>query len=165
VFQQCDRVPKDATHLFVSVGGNDTLRYATQLLASTQPATQMLEAIATMKAEFDRNYRQMLEAILSLDKPTVLCTIYDRCPFSDPVMGLLAFTALSVFNDCITRQAFEAGLPLIDLRVTCRDTTTIHLFPPSNLPPSEETKSRASSPRSRPILIFQPHRLLFLRRI
>ena len=34
------------------------------------------------------------------------------------VVGLVV-TALTVFNDCITREAFARGLPLIDLRLLC----------------------------------------------
>jgi hypothetical protein len=120
---QLARIPKEATHLFISLGGNDTLRYAKQLLGEIQPAIQMLNAIAAQKSNFDRNYQQMLKAILSLGKPTTLCTIYDNCPLSDPTLRLLAFTALSVFNDCITRQAFEASVPLIDLRIICNQTS------------------------------------------
>lgn len=120
---QIQRLPRDASHLFISVGGNDTLQYASLLVQSNQSAPKMLDAIATMKAEFDRNYQQMLSAVLSLDKPTVLCTIYDQCPLLDPAMRLLEFTALSMFNDCITRQAIQAGLPLIDLRVICNEVT------------------------------------------
>jgi len=120
---QIQRLPKDASHLFISVGGNDTLQYGSILVQSSQSSPKMLDAIATMKAEFDRNYQQILDAVLSLDKPTVLCTIYDQCPLLDPAMGLLEFTALSMFNDCITRQAVQAGLPLIDLRVICNEVT------------------------------------------
>ena len=129
-FTQLAHIPKEATHLFVSLGGNDTLRYASQLLGKTQPAAQMLSAIAAQKTDFDRNYQRMLKALLSLGKPTILCTIYDSCPLPDPAMRLLAFTALSVFNDCITRQAFEAGLPLIDLRVMCNQTSDYSTLSP-----------------------------------
>ena len=120
---QIKRLPKDASHLFISVGGNDALRYGSILRQESQSAAKMLDAIATMKAEFYHNYQQMLQAVLLLDKPTVLCTIYDQCPLADPGMRLLAFTALSMFNDCIIRQAVQAGLPLIDLRVICNEVT------------------------------------------
>jgi lysophospholipase L1-like esterase len=130
IFRQLDRVPEDATHFFISVGGNDALQYAARLLQSNQSPTEMLKLTATMKNEFDRNYQRMLEAVLSLRKPTVLCTIYDRCPLLDPAMRLLAITALSMFNDCITRQAVQAGLPLIDLRVICDEATDYSAISP-----------------------------------
>lgn len=127
---QIQRLPRDASHVFISVGGNDALQYASILVQSTQSSPKMLEAIATMKAEFYRNYQQMLKAVLSLDKPTALCTIYDQCPLLDPVMRLLAFTVLSMFNDCIIRQAVQAGLPLIDLRVICDEVTDYSTISP-----------------------------------
>lgn len=123
IFPQLNRLPRDASHLFISIGGNDALRYGAMLRQAAQTAWKMLAAIAKMKAEFEHNYQQMLAAVLSLQKPTVLCTIYDQCPLLDPELHLLAFTALSIFNDCIIRQAVQASLPLIDLRVICNEAT------------------------------------------
>jgi hypothetical protein len=33
----------------------------------------------------------------------------------------MAVVALSIFNDCIIREAFTFGLPLIDLRLICNE--------------------------------------------
>ncbi|MCI0418325.1 MAG: SGNH/GDSL hydrolase family protein, partial [Acidobacteria bacterium] len=33
----------------------------------------------------------------------------------------MAVAGLSVFNDCITYEAFRLGLPLIDLRLVCNE--------------------------------------------
>ena len=33
----------------------------------------------------------------------------------------MAMIGLSIYNDIITKEAFQAGLPLIDLRVLCND--------------------------------------------
>ena len=33
----------------------------------------------------------------------------------------MAMVGLSMYNDIITKEAFQAGLPLIDLRVLCND--------------------------------------------
>jgi lysophospholipase L1-like esterase len=131
IFQQLDRLPPDASHLIISIGGNDTLRYAQNLLYSSQnSAIQMLDLVSSMRAEFERKYQQMLAEVLLKDKPVVLCTIYDRCPFLDPAMKLLAYTVLPMFNDCITRQAVQAKLPLIDLRVLCNEKTDYSIISP-----------------------------------
>ncbi|HEY8462328.1 MAG TPA: SGNH/GDSL hydrolase family protein, partial [Blastocatellia bacterium] len=42
---------------------------------------------------------------------------YPRIP--DPFMRKIAVAALATFNDVIIRQAFLAGVPLIDLRLVC----------------------------------------------
>jgi lysophospholipase L1-like esterase len=122
VWRQLSRLPKDASHLVISVGGNDTLGYAQTLLSSAQSsAWQMLDRVASMRAEFEQNYQQMLTVALSHGKPIALCTIYDRCPLLDPTLQRLAYAVLPTFNDCITRQAVQAKLPLIDLRVLCNE--------------------------------------------
>jgi hypothetical protein len=118
VRQQLERVPQDASHLVVSVGGNDALG---QISILDQVARSMAEAIsrlADIQEEFGSNYRVMLNEVLKLGLPTAVCPIYDgRLP--DLGVRRLAVTALSVINDCITRQAFSHGLPLIDLRLIC----------------------------------------------
>jgi hypothetical protein len=79
---QLARLPSDASHLAISVGGNDALRHSGLLAA--------------------------------------VCTIYDP-RFPDTLQRRLAATALSTFNDRITRAAFSRGLPLIDLRLLCNE--------------------------------------------
>lgn len=122
VFDQLHNLPTDATHLFISVGGNDALGYGAELQKMTSFSTA-LKALAAMKQEFHHLYHQMLTAVLTQKKPTILCTIYDQCPLDDPDLQLLAHTALGMFNDCITRQAIQYGLPLIDLRVLCNESS------------------------------------------
>jgi hypothetical protein len=57
----------------------------------------------------------MLQAVFAAGKPTAVCTIYDSVPdLSGPEV-----TALAAFNDVILREAFQAGLPIIDLRLIC----------------------------------------------
>jgi GDSL-like Lipase/Acylhydrolase family len=106
-------LPKDATHLVVSVGGNDALMH-THLLAATH---NVLPEIAAARAEFAGRYRAMLDAVLAVGKPTAVCTVYDAVP------GLTAEarTALATFNDVILRDAVRSRLPALDLRLVCDD--------------------------------------------
>jgi hypothetical protein len=62
----------------------------------------------------------MLEATLGTGLPNTVCTICDG-RFPDPQRQRLLATALTIFNDCITREAFARGLPLIDLRLICSE--------------------------------------------
>jgi hypothetical protein len=48
-----------------------------------------------------------------------VCTIYDTPP-SAPDHAVLR-SAIALFNDCITRAAFERGVDLIDLRLVCSE--------------------------------------------
>lgn len=115
---QLARMPADATHLVVSVGGNDALAQSVVIL--TEPATsfaEVLSRLADMREEFLRDYRDMLRLVLARGLPTAVCTIYD----SIPELGRVQATGLCVFNDVILREAFRAGLPVIDLRLVCND--------------------------------------------
>ena len=122
VGEQLRRVPKDASHLVISVGGNDALREAVSLIQEPpDSAIALLQRFTEIKALFQRRYRQMMQAVLATGIATTVCTIYDRCPNQDPYLGQLMYTALPMFNDCISREAILAGLPLLDLRLVCSE--------------------------------------------
>lgn len=112
---QLAKVPADATHLVLSVGGNDALS-AVHLLQ--EPAVTVGEAMLVLGEglrEFETRYRDTLRQVLAVGKPTAICTVYD----SVPGLELAHRTALRGFNEIITRTAFAARLPLIDLRLVC----------------------------------------------
>jgi len=116
---QMARLPRDATHLVVSMGGNDALGASHILHDSVR---QVGEAVLRLRMAQDRfavNYEAALAAVLKAGLPTALCTIYDT-PATRPEQPIIK-TALSVFNDVITRAAFSRGLPLIDLRLICNE--------------------------------------------
>lgn len=81
----------------------------------------MAGALARLSAtaeEFEAEYRSMLRAVLERGLPTAVCTIYYP-RFPDPTEQRLAVAGLTVFNDVILRAAFQAGIPLLDLRLIC----------------------------------------------
>jgi hypothetical protein len=116
---QLTRIPADATHLVVSVGGNDALGESHILSSGVRMVGEGVAMLADAQERFARNYADMLRSVLALELPTALCTIYDTPP-SAPNHRIIR-TALSVFNDIITRAAFGEGLPLIDLRLICNE--------------------------------------------
>jgi lysophospholipase L1-like esterase len=117
---QLSRVPTDASHLFVSVGGNDALGHIDILERRAGSTAEVLDLLADVGERFERRYRAMLEPVLGLGLPTTLCTIYNgRLP--DPATQRRASTALMVFNDVILRAAVEARAGVIDLRLVCSD--------------------------------------------
>jgi lysophospholipase L1-like esterase len=120
VREQLRRLPSDATHLIVSAGGNDALGYIDFLGAPAQSTAEALLGLADIAAEFERGYRGMLNAALAYGLPTAICTIYYP-RFPDPALQRIAITALTVFNDCITRAAFIHRIPLLDLRLICTE--------------------------------------------
>ena len=115
---QLQRVPADAGQLVVSVGGNDALLAAGVLDERARSVAEALDKLAAVRERFHHDYRAMLDLVASRGLTTAVCTIYEaRFPEAD--RRRIAATALTLINDCITREAFSRGLPLIDLRLIC----------------------------------------------
>ena len=122
VQRQLRRVPGDATHLVLSVGGNDALGSSDFLEAPARSTAEALSGLADIGDEFERGYRAMLTDVLARGLPTAICTIYYP-HFPDAALQKVAVAALTVFNDSIIRAAFAHGLPLLDLRLICNEET------------------------------------------
>ena len=114
---QLARIPSDATHLVVSVGGNDALGESHLLSSGARTVGEAVLLLAGAQERFARAYAEMLRSVLGMELPTAICTIYDT-PTTAPNHRVIR-TALALFNDVITRAAFSEGLPLIDLRLIC----------------------------------------------
>lgn len=120
VERQMARLPEDASHLILSVGGNDALGSSGILRESARSVAEVMTRIADVRESFARSYRKMLDMVVSYRLPTALCTIYDT-RFPSPQEQRHVVASLSVFNDVITRETFSRRLALIDLRLICRD--------------------------------------------
>ena len=119
VRRQLDRMPRDASLLVVSVGGNDAIGESHLLQQSVETIGDGVAELAQAQRRFAQDYATMVEEVLALRIPTALCSIYDAN--FPPPEGPIITSALSLFNDVITRAAFSRGLPLIDLRLICND--------------------------------------------
>ncbi|MEI8371823.1 MAG: SGNH/GDSL hydrolase family protein [Planctomycetota bacterium] len=127
VKEQLKRMPKGASHLVISVGGNNALVQGHIL---QEPARSMGEALANLartKADFRRDYREMLQSVCALGKPAVVCTVYDQFSLFNekdvPGGHEVLLAALSVFNDVIIDEAVRARIPVLDLRRICDQST------------------------------------------
>ena len=79
---------------------------------------------------FHRTYRSLLQQVATPRKPLAACTIYDAVPGLTEELR----TALSIFNDIITREALFVGAQIIDLRQICTtddDYSTVSPIEPS----------------------------------
>ena len=114
---QMRRLPPDATHLVVSAGGNDALGASHLLGLGARSVAEAVGVLSEVQAGFADTYRSMLGSVLAAGLPTALCTIYDT-RIAQPDHRIVR-SALALFNDEISRAAFGAGLPLIDLRLVC----------------------------------------------
>ncbi|MDQ4122978.1 MAG: SGNH/GDSL hydrolase family protein [Acidobacteriota bacterium] len=120
VSRQLSDVPETATHLIVSVGGNNALMNADVLQMRADSSFQVLNELANRTATFELQYRKMLDLVLAKNLPTAVCTIYYP-NYPDPNLQKIAVAALANFNDAIIRQAIQNGLPVLDLRLICSE--------------------------------------------
>jgi hypothetical protein len=128
---QMRSLPTDATHLVISVGGNDALLQAGVLDEDAGSVADALDRLAAVRESFHRGYAAMLEHVLSGRLPTAVCTIYDP-RYPEPRLRKVGATALTLLNDAITREAFARGATLIDLRLICnRDEDFANPIEPS----------------------------------
>jgi hypothetical protein len=116
---QLARLPTDASHVVVSVGGNDALAEAGLLEQEARSVAEVLDKLATVRERFGAAYGKMLDRLPNR-APIAVSTIYEP-RFPDPTFRRLAATALTVLNDCITSEAFRRDLTLLDLRLICND--------------------------------------------
>lgn len=112
------RMPADATHLFVCVGGNDALAHLDLLDTPVRSTAEALELFSARVGEFERRYRDAVLPFRSFGGGVTLCTIYNGW-FVDARERLHARTALALFNDVILRTALEAGFGIVELRQIC----------------------------------------------
>jgi hypothetical protein len=126
VVNQLNDVPANATHLIVSAGGNDALGESSILSEAACTVGEALGLIHEVRARFRHSYRAMLQALSAVGKPAAVCTVYDAIPGLGPAEE----AALAGFNEVILREAFLAGLPVIDLRLICnRPADYSHVSP------------------------------------
>jgi hypothetical protein len=117
VARQLARLPAGASHLAVSVGGNDAISASHLLGQSVADVTEALSLLENAQSRFAADYGKMVDAVVAAGLPTAFCTIYDTPP-SSPGQRIVR-TALALYNDVVSRAAFAAGASLIDLRLIC----------------------------------------------
>jgi hypothetical protein len=120
--RQGAEIPGDATHLVISVGGNDALGHSDLLHAPATFTADPLRLLGQRIDRFEADYRSAVQPVLRLGLPTTLCTIYDGA-LTDPDQAARARVALMLFNDVIVRVAVEHHAALIDLRLVCNEST------------------------------------------
>jgi len=120
VLEQIKNIPADATHLFLSVGGNDALSLLSYIQEneSTTPL-KVLSVMAEAQSRFWDDYERVLDALYEFEIPITVCTIYTNVPGLPKELR----AALSYFNDVIVTCADSFWLETIDLRKVCYEDT------------------------------------------
>ncbi|KAL9646161.1 hypothetical protein ABK040_008038 [Willaertia magna] len=117
--RQVDKIPHDASHLFISAGGNNALH---SLSILTQPCKNVGEALSimnTLRSKFKQEYQSMLNSIMNENegnnRKVTLCTIYYP-RWEDNLQLSIAKIGLDGLNNVIIEEAIKRKLPVIDLR-------------------------------------------------
>lgn len=118
---QLGRVPDGATHVVLSVGGNDALREMEVLDRPSQTVAHALSEVSRVVEGFEEAYRRSLKQVLQAGLPTTVCTIYNGA--FDEARGeqQVIDAALTLWNDAILQAALDHDLPALDLRRVCTD--------------------------------------------
>jgi hypothetical protein len=145
---QLKSMPSDATHLFVSCGGNDALNIAGVLTYTVSSVAEAMELFTEIREEFRQKYTEMLSTCIKQNRKFVVCTIHDSVPDYEE----RALTALAFFNEIILKEATKLGLPIIDLRLTCNSAADYS--PVSTIEPSREGGRKISDVILR---VFEEH--------
>ena len=118
--KQLEHLPDDATHLLLSVGGNDALMNINILERPALDVWGAVSSISDVIDVFERNYRKCLDNVLSHSLPTTVCTIYNGA-FESVQEQKVMTTMVRLFNDVIIQCANESDCPVIDLRTICTE--------------------------------------------
>jgi hypothetical protein len=118
--RQLAHLPADATHLAISVGGNDALGHLDVLTAPATSVAHALTKLAAIQDQFEESYRRMLDAVLARNLPTAVCTIYNGA-FPDPAYQRIATLGAALWDDAILRSAAALGIPVLELRLICSE--------------------------------------------
>jgi hypothetical protein len=116
--RQVDTLAGEATHLVLSVGGNDALLSVDVLSRSVASVSEALRAIADIADRFAADYCRCLRSVLDLGLPTTVCTIYHG-DFSDTGQQRIIEAALTHWNHAIVQAALDHDCPVIDLGRVC----------------------------------------------
>jgi hypothetical protein len=115
---QLARLPSTATHIALSIGGNDALQRQGLLQARAGSVAEGVNILGEAVGQFESAYRKAVEACVAHRLPLVICTIYNG-NFADAGYRKIVRSAVALFNDAIIRTGIDYKLTVIDLRSVC----------------------------------------------
>jgi hypothetical protein len=118
---QLRRLPSSASHLVVSIGGNDVLRHIDLLSLAASSGQEVLERFTSRVAPFENGYRTAIAEVLTLGRQTTVCTIYNGC--FDAARAAALRTGLAIFNDVILRTVTDLNVDGLELRSICTEAS------------------------------------------
>ena len=108
------------THIVLSVGGNDLLELLPMLREPVGTVAEGLLRVMEDSRVFGEAYRSLLDEVLALGLPTIVCAVYNGA-FPDPAEATMLAGALRIFNHEMIEAGLDRGLPVLDLRRVCNE--------------------------------------------
>ena len=114
---QLARIPRSATDIVLSVGGNDALGHVGLFDRRPRDGAEALGWFADAASGFLERYRSLVKRIASEKhdaQRVAVCTIYEGN--LGPASQRAATAGIAIFNDAIVRAVRPYGWPIIELR-------------------------------------------------
>jgi len=126
--RQLRQVPSEATHLVLSVGGNDALREIGALERRAENVGGALGTLSKVVGRFETAYRKCLQQVAETGLPTTACLIYNGA-FQDENGAFqderetqqVIDAALAMWNHALLQAALDHGVSILDLRRICTE--------------------------------------------
>jgi len=115
VHDQMRGLVQEATHVFLSAGGNDAYNASGILAEGVRTVAEATRLLAKVQARFRQDFQELVAELMAAGRPLTVCTVYDAIPGLDADQRC----ALGLFNDVIIRAAFDVHAAVIDLRLIC----------------------------------------------
>ena len=118
--RQIKKIPKEAAHIFLSIGGNNILNHLPFLEETGASVLEVLNKFYEMRKSFEKEYFTLLEKLKNIGIPITVCAIYN-CSFEGEKKQKGVEMAIALFDDAIIRSAYRLSIPYIDLRDVCTE--------------------------------------------
>ncbi len=116
---QLEKIRANTSHIVLSIGGNDLLQKLYIMTNQTSGMVQALEIASKTVEEIKVRYEEILVHLKTLNRPVILCTIYEGDLQSDPDLAVIEEAAkvlLGMMNDSIYFLGKKHDIEVLELR-------------------------------------------------
>ncbi|WP_163931458.1 SGNH/GDSL hydrolase family protein [Paraferrimonas sp. SM1919] len=109
------RLGADNKKVFMSISGNDFLRYRMELETAIRTGVHPFVALDEIKQRYQATYAKTLKQVMAVCDDLTVCTVYNQVPG----LTVAEQIPLGVLNEVLLQQAMANDLPILDLRTLC----------------------------------------------
>ena len=116
---QLENIGDSTWRIVLSIGGNDLLQKLHIMFNETSGMIESLEVASKTVEEIKTRYEEILVHLKTLNRPVILCTIYEGDLQSDPDLAVIEEAAkvlLGMMNDAIHFLGNKHDIEVLELR-------------------------------------------------